>query len=229
MYDSFLKGVDYLRNHYTERYNLSKLAQMLHMGEASFATSFKRHMGLLPLNFIKCLRMEKARNMLLHERVTVKEAAKAVGYKSLVNFYSDYKKMYGNTPLKDMPEIAKESVEERVQKAVQYIHTHYQEPFSATLLSEKFKLPTAVLATYFKRVTGMAAKKYHTHVKLLKARELILKYKKTARAAAKAVGYKEETHFHKDYKKKFHETPRGRGPITRNKKLQDYGRDGVCR
>src|SRR5216683_85403 len=73
------------------------LAQAVSMSESGFAHMFKVTTGVSPLQFLKQLRMEQARRLLLGGS-NVNEAADSVGYASLSHFISEFKRYFGKSP-----------------------------------------------------------------------------------------------------------------------------------
>jgi len=73
------------------------LAEAVSMSESGFAHMFKAATGVSPLQFLKQLRMEQARRLLLGGS-NVSEAADSVGYSSLSHFISEFKRYFGKSP-----------------------------------------------------------------------------------------------------------------------------------
>jgi AraC-like DNA-binding protein len=73
------------------------LAEAVSMSESGFAHLFKATAGVSPLQFLKQLRMEQARRLLMSGS-NVSEAADSVGYASLSHFISEFKRSFGKSP-----------------------------------------------------------------------------------------------------------------------------------
>jgi AraC-like DNA-binding protein len=73
------------------------LAEEVCMSESAFAHHFKQCVGTSPHQFLKLLRLEHARDLLL-ENHTVSETGKRVGYASLSHFIKEFKRYFGATP-----------------------------------------------------------------------------------------------------------------------------------
>ena len=67
------------------------------MSESAFAHLFKQCTGMSPYQFLKQMRFEYARDLLL-QNYTASEAAARVGYSSLSHFSSEFKRYFGETP-----------------------------------------------------------------------------------------------------------------------------------
>ena len=77
--------------------SVRNLAEAVSMSESGFAHMFKAATGVSPLQFLKQLRMEQARRLLLGGS-NVSEAADNVGYSSLSHFISEFKRYFGKSP-----------------------------------------------------------------------------------------------------------------------------------
>ena len=73
------------------------LAEAVSMSESGFAHLFKATTGVSPLQFLKLLRMEQARRLLLGGS-NVSETADNIGYSSLSHFISEFKRYFGKSP-----------------------------------------------------------------------------------------------------------------------------------
>jgi len=67
------------------------------MSESAFAHLFKKCTSTSPYQFLKQMRFEYARDLLL-QNYTVSEVARRVGYTSLSHFISEFKRYFGETP-----------------------------------------------------------------------------------------------------------------------------------
>ena len=74
------------------------LAEAVAMSPSAFAHVFKSATGVSPYQFLKRLRLDRARVMLVEEDRSVSEAAAAVGYSSISHFINEFKRHYGVTP-----------------------------------------------------------------------------------------------------------------------------------
>jgi benzoyl-CoA-dihydrodiol lyase len=90
-------AIEYMKGHIGEPISVAVLAEWTCMSESAFAHLFKHCTGTSPYQFLKQLRLEHARGLLL-ENHTVSEAAGRVGYSSLSHFISEFKKYFGETP-----------------------------------------------------------------------------------------------------------------------------------
>ncbi len=91
-------AIEYMKDHIDESVSVSVLAETVCMSESAFAHLFKQGVGTSPYQFLKQLRLERARDLLLDDDISVSEAAAQVGYTSLSHFISEFKRYFGETP-----------------------------------------------------------------------------------------------------------------------------------
>lgn len=99
--DTFYKVSQMAENiyeNYQEKYEVNTLAKLANMSASSFHSTFKEITGLPPIQYIKKVKLHKARDLLIYQEVTAKAAAYEVGYESLSQFNREYKRMFGVTP-----------------------------------------------------------------------------------------------------------------------------------
>ena len=90
---------------FAEPMSVDRLAAEAAMSASSFYRAFKEVTGETPLQYVKKIRLNKAKSLLLHEGVSVSTAAYRVGYESPSQFSREFKR-YFNTP----PSQAEEAV-----------------------------------------------------------------------------------------------------------------------
>ena len=93
-----LQALHYIRQHLTERIDISSLAEMCCMSNDHFIRLFKRAMGDTPVSFITQRRMEQAELLLVCSQQPLKEVALQSGYDDYSYFHKLFKKHVGVTP-----------------------------------------------------------------------------------------------------------------------------------
>lgn len=81
---------------------IEALARHVNMSTANFHRHFKQLTGFSPLQYQKQLRLHEAQRLMLLEHEKVSEAALRVGYESMTQFNREYKRVFGEPPLRDM-------------------------------------------------------------------------------------------------------------------------------
>ena len=61
---------------------------------------------MTPLNYLKSLRLHRARELILRSHHTARDAAEAVGYVSSSQFSREYKRQFGKTVREDIQSLA---------------------------------------------------------------------------------------------------------------------------
>lgn len=88
----------YLEGHYKDELTLAELADRLHVSAAYLSRTFKALQGDSPINYLTNLRMQKARQLLRDEQLSVGEVASAVGYQDQYYFSKLFKRYFGAAP-----------------------------------------------------------------------------------------------------------------------------------
>lgn len=97
-YYSISKIADDIYINYKEKYDINTLAKTANMSTSYFHNLFKEITGMSPIQYVKKIKLHKARELLLSPKITAKSVAYEVGYDSLSQFNREYKRMFGHTP-----------------------------------------------------------------------------------------------------------------------------------
>lgn len=90
-----------LRRMYTEyqhELNIDALAREAGMSVSSFHHNFKAVTSASPLQYLKSIRLHKARMLMVQDGLNASTAAGRVGYESASQFSREYKRHFGSTP-----------------------------------------------------------------------------------------------------------------------------------
>ncbi len=99
------QAVTWLRSNYGEPLKIEELAAMVNMGTSTFHRHFKKVTSLSPLQFQKRLRLYEAQRLMLTDNQDASRAALAVGYESPTQFNREYKRLFGEPPLRNISRI----------------------------------------------------------------------------------------------------------------------------
>ncbi|MEM7208623.1 MAG: AraC family transcriptional regulator [Pseudomonadota bacterium] len=91
------RAVEYLTNNLTRNVSIDELAEQAHMSSSGFHKKFKQVMHVSPLQYIKSIRLNRARMFIL-EGAKANEACYRVGYNSPAQFSREYKRQFGCAP-----------------------------------------------------------------------------------------------------------------------------------
>ncbi len=100
LYDRFEidRAVAYMNSHFSEKITVEDLAGLSNLSANHFAKIFKAVTGETPIDFLKLLRLKKARNMLINNTNNVTEIALKCGFNTSSYFSSCFIEKYKMTP-----------------------------------------------------------------------------------------------------------------------------------
>jgi len=99
------KVITWLKQHYTEDVPMDDLATKAHMSPSTFRQHFRAVAGMSPLQYLKNLRLQDARQLMLNENLDAGSAAVRVGYESASQFSREYSRLFGEPPNRDIKRI----------------------------------------------------------------------------------------------------------------------------
>jgi len=97
-YARIAESLNYLHRHFALPLTVETLAERANMSASHFHHHFKRVTQLSPGQYLKRLRLLRARVLLGQQRVNVARAATDVGYRSTSQFSREYKRYFGVSP-----------------------------------------------------------------------------------------------------------------------------------
>lgn len=97
-----------IRENYKKTLDVRRMADKSGMAWTTFHRQFKRVTGLSPIQYQKELRLLEARKLLVHQNLSVRQAAFEVGYESASQFNREYSRHFGSSPAKDAAELRKD-------------------------------------------------------------------------------------------------------------------------
>lgn len=92
------KALKQIHARYEAAMNVDSLAALVNMSPSAFHRAFNDVTASSPIQYIKKIRLNKARDLLLERQVRVNEAAAHVGYESPSQFSREFKRYFGNSP-----------------------------------------------------------------------------------------------------------------------------------
>jgi AraC-like DNA-binding protein len=97
-----VRAVEKLRGGFDKPLRVEDVARDLAMSVSGFHARFKAVTGMSPLQFQKHLRLQEARRLMLNENLDAGEAGFRVGYEDQSYFSRDYKRHFGEPPMRDV-------------------------------------------------------------------------------------------------------------------------------
>jgi AraC-like DNA-binding protein len=96
------KAIGHLRQNFDKPLKIENIARQFGMSVSGFHQHFKNVTAMSPLQFQKQLRLQEARRLMLGEDLDAANAGFRVGYEDPAYFSRDYKKLFGEPPLRDI-------------------------------------------------------------------------------------------------------------------------------
>jgi AraC-like DNA-binding protein len=96
------KAIAWLRANYAKPLRVEELAEVARMGMSTLHHHFRALTAMSPLQYQKQLRLVAARERMLIEGLDAASAAFEVGYESASQFSREYKRFFGQPPIRDV-------------------------------------------------------------------------------------------------------------------------------
>ena len=96
------KVVDHLQREYAGALKVADLARMANMSPSAFHLHFRQVTNMSPLQYQKHIRLQEARRILSVETADAASVAFKVGYESPSQFSREYRRLFGQPPIRDM-------------------------------------------------------------------------------------------------------------------------------
>jgi AraC-like DNA-binding protein len=97
-----VRAVEKLRDNFDKPLHVEDVARELGMSVSGFHAHFKGVTNMSPLQFQKHLRLQEARRLMLSENLDAGEAGYRVGYDDQSHFSRDYKRHFGEPPMRNV-------------------------------------------------------------------------------------------------------------------------------
>lgn len=94
-----MAALNFIRCEYERQISIEDIAAAANASPSSLAHSFKEVVGVSPHHYLKKLRLEKARLLMLRDGHSVADAAQLTGHVSTPHFMREFKKYFGEPPV----------------------------------------------------------------------------------------------------------------------------------
>jgi len=88
----------HLHNNFHGQLDVEQLASMANMSSSTFHRTFKQITASSPIQYVKKIRLGRARELLQDQGLKVKQAAAQVGYESPTQFSREFSRYFGQSP-----------------------------------------------------------------------------------------------------------------------------------
>jgi AraC-like DNA-binding protein len=95
------RAVQRIHAEYARDLTVEELADMAGMSASAFHQNFKAVTSTSPLQYLKTIRLHKARILMVHEGLRAGMAAERVGYESSSQFSREFKRLFGTSPVEE--------------------------------------------------------------------------------------------------------------------------------
>lgn len=92
------KALQIIHSDITAAHSIPILAKSVFMSESAFHKAFKEATSSSPIQYIKKVRLNKAKDLIVIHGTRANEAAQMVGYESTTQFSREFKRYFGHTP-----------------------------------------------------------------------------------------------------------------------------------
>ena len=90
--------LEYIRQYYAEKIRVEDLCECVNLSESNVIKLFKNNLGRTPVEYINQVRVNRAKELLLHTDMSIKEIAWETGFADEFYFSRVFKKMEGKSP-----------------------------------------------------------------------------------------------------------------------------------
>ncbi|WP_303852157.1 AraC family transcriptional regulator [Seleniivibrio woodruffii] len=94
-----------MQTEFDSEFSMDVLAREANMSLSAFHHNFKAVTSTSPLQYLKSIRLHKARLMMIQDGMNASDASGRVGYASPSQFSRDFKKLFGRTPASESKEM----------------------------------------------------------------------------------------------------------------------------
>lgn len=105
------EALAWLRKDFNRPLRIEEVARALGMSPSGFHHHFKALTAMSPLQFQKQLRLQEARRLMLGEGLDATSAGYRVGYSDPSHFTREYKKLFGEPPMRDVERLRETAME----------------------------------------------------------------------------------------------------------------------
>ena len=99
------RALEIMQRDYAENLDVELLAKTAHLSVSAFHRAFKEVTSDSPMQYLKKIRLSKAKDLMVQERLKAYIAADKVGYESPSQFSREFKRYFGQSPAEVMREL----------------------------------------------------------------------------------------------------------------------------
>jgi transcriptional regulator GlxA family with amidase domain len=103
-FSQIARAIKIMQNDYANKLDVEQLADSAHLSISAFHRAFKEVTSDSPMQYLKKIRLTKAKDFMMQENIKAYLAADKVGYESPSQFSREFKRYFGQTPAEMMRE-----------------------------------------------------------------------------------------------------------------------------
>jgi len=96
------KTLQHIHTYYDKKLDVNHLAMQANLSIPSFHAYFKAVTSTSPIQYIKAIRLHKARLMMIRDESNIDDTARRVGYESASQFSREFKRLFGSSPTEEV-------------------------------------------------------------------------------------------------------------------------------
>ncbi|RYG37591.1 AraC family transcriptional regulator [bacterium] len=112
------RAVQRLQEEFNRPLRMEDLAEELGMSPSGFYRQFKEVTAMSPLQFQKQIRLQEARRLMLGEDLDAASAGFRVGYEDVSQFTREYKRHFGEPPMRDVSRLRAQARPQTIATAI---------------------------------------------------------------------------------------------------------------
>lgn len=143
----------------------------------------------------------------LLEEMQIQNAGGQLYLDSLVNLLSVHL-LRTYTEQRQAPRLPQQLTQQQIQQALDYLHANLAQDISLDQLAQSVNLSPSHLRRLFKQATGLAPHQYLLQLRVNRAKELLLTRSFSVGEVAAEVGFADQSHLHRHFKRIFGVTPK---------------------
>ena len=96
------KVMSWMKQHFMDEVPMDDFACKAHMSPSTFRQHFRSVAGTSPLQYLKYLRLQAARQLMMNDGLDADSTALRVGYESASQFRREHSRLFGQPPQRDV-------------------------------------------------------------------------------------------------------------------------------
>ncbi|VUD40410.1 HTH-type transcriptional regulator YesS [Thalassocella blandensis] len=100
-FGTIYKILRFIHKHFNQSINVDQLAHLAGMSTPAFHNNFKAVTQTTPIQYLKTIRLHRARLLMVRQNLTALSASYEVGYESPSQFNREFKRLFGRPPAEE--------------------------------------------------------------------------------------------------------------------------------